>query len=112
MTAETIYWIVATGLSVVGLMYGLLKWIMSTVNGRFKDHQKKFDACFGQIKENEDRVNATRDEMHKEYVHTSVMTGFAQEIRDDVGKISSQIEHMSDSLNQLIGRMSNNDTGH
>lgn len=102
---EMIYWVVATGLGVLSVFYGLLKWTMSIINGRFKDHKKQIDSCFDEISKNEQRVNETRDEMHKEYTHNNSMNTFAQEIREDVNKISTQLDMMNASLNQLIGKI-------
>jgi len=103
--------LVAT-VSLMGFLFGLFKWQQSANEKKhedlekiFAEHKEIFDELKKRIEKNEDAVQKTREELHRDYVHREQQQQLSKDLHDIVGKIFNKVDHMAKDLNQLIGRI-------
>lgn len=108
---------VAAVIGIIVAIFGMSKYIsyiidkqkdhideqFKTMNGRFKDHQNKIDANKTLLEHNQERINQTREEMHRDFVHKQHLDKKMDEQRDILNAMFSRLNAVSKSLNQLIG---------
>ncbi|MEJ1358325.1 MAG: hypothetical protein RPU51_09155 [Candidatus Sedimenticola sp. (ex Thyasira tokunagai)] len=97
-------------LACLGLLFGLYRWIVHRTDKRHASHDKKFEEHghrFNRhetrIEKNEAMVVQTRDEVHREYVHTKQMERLMDGLNDSIKEVHTRIGGMSKDLNQAIG---------
>ena len=93
-----------TALATVGaLMFGFFKWFIGWAERRHEAHERRFEMHDKRITKNEDLLDQTREEIHRDFVRQSALDRLRDEQRQDFQEVFARLEASSCQLNQLVG---------
>ena len=113
----TITTIIALLGTVIGALWGLVKYIsyvfdkqnqhytdrFTQINGRFKDHSEKIAANRTELKQVQERITITREEMKADYVRHGDLDKKMDEHKSILNAMFNRLNEMAKDLNQMIG---------
>lgn len=102
-------------LAMLGLLFGLYRWIVHRADKRhaahekrFKEHATRFDRHESRIEKNEGEVRRTRDDLQTHYVRIDQMERFRSEISANIDRVHHRLGGLAKDLNQAIGTIEAN----
>jgi uncharacterized membrane protein YhiD involved in acid resistance len=89
--------------TVAALMFGFFKWFVGWAERRHEAHERRFEMHDRRIAKNETSIDATREEMHRDFVRQSALDRLREEQRQDFALVFERMDQQSRQLNQLVG---------
>ncbi len=101
---------VPIAIAIIGLLFGLYRWIVHRTDKRhaahdkrFTEHHERFNRHETRIEKNEKLVGMTRDAIHREYVRVDQMDKMMSKVTDEIAQVHNRLGGIAKDLNQAIG---------
>lgn len=107
--------LVPVTLAILGLLFGLYRWIVHRTDKRHEAHEKRFtahghrfDRHESRIEGNERQLTKTREQLHREYVRVDQLEKMTAGMTHQIELVHQRIGGMAKELNQAIGTIKAN----
>lgn len=98
--------------AIVGLVVSFFQWHVSQnyrrLDQRFDEWAEKVATVEKVVAKQEQVMERTRDELHRDYVTSKVLTDMRHEIRQDFDNVFKRLTGVSRDIERLIGAHSKN----